>query len=42
LKNIKVNDDSAGTKHGINKDGGGAKTIAGNKKTTGVRKTGTA
>ena len=41
-KNIKLNDDSSGTKHGIKKDGGGAKTIAGNKKTTGVRKTGTA
>ncbi len=41
-KNIKLNDDSSGTKHGINKDGGNAKAIAGNKKTTGVRKTGTA
>ncbi len=41
-KNIKLNDDSSGTKHGIKKDAGNAKAIAGNKKTTGVRKTGTA
>lgn len=41
-KNIKLNDDSSGTKHGIKKDGGNAKAVAGVKKTTGVRKTGTA
>jgi len=41
-KSIKLNDDASGTKHGIKKDAGNAKAIAGNKKTTGVRKTGTA
>ncbi len=40
-KNIKVNDDG-GSKHGVKKDGGNVKTVAGNKKTSGVRKTGTA
>lgn len=40
-KNIKLNDDG-GTKHGINKDAGSVKAVAGNKKTSGVRKTGTA
>jgi Domain of unknown function (DUF5606) len=41
-KNIKVNDDASNAKKGITKDSGNAKAIAGNKKTTGVRKTGTA
>jgi hypothetical protein len=41
-KNIKLNDDASGAKHSIKKDAGNAKAIAGNKKTTGVRKTGTA
>lgn len=40
-KNIKLNDD-AGAKHGVNKDGGNVKAVAGVKKTSGVRKTGTA
>lgn len=40
-KNIKLNDDGS-TKHGVKKDGGNVKTVAGNKKTSGVRKTGTA
>lgn len=41
-KNIKINDDASASKKGVSKDSGNAKAIAGNKKTTGVRKTGTA
>jgi hypothetical protein len=40
-KNIKLNDD-AGAKHSVKKESGNVKAVAGNKKTSGVRKTGTA
>ena len=40
-KNIKLNDEG-GAKHGVKKESGNVKAIAGNKKTSGFRKPGTA